>query len=514
MPRSTAEQRELWRDFECAEDRMVTIPFGPDRIRVAPPTADAWQALVAVLEHHGYKIRTADTDSYNCRAIKNGTEKSLHAFGIALDVNWNTNPWRDHPGKRTVRFTDKPTQAERAEDVRLGIADTDMTEAMIDDVKRIRTKGNLQVFEWGGHWPSVKDCMHFEIDVSPEELAKGIDTTTVNGWDAFLAHAAAPAPEGAATASKVNPLPAATPVVGAEMIPPPARADPHVVIARNGLNLRAGPSTDFPVDRTLPAGTLISVISRQDGWAQVDLQGDGLADGFVSLNFLRSAPATAIQGGATIPAAAEPPMAPLASPPRVAASLPDILDDVTPAIVKRMFPATGIVSITANLPFVLDGLRAHGMVDRDMVLMALSTIRAETEGFVPIDEFVSRFNTRDTPFDLYDAGTQKGQNLGNVTPGDGPRFKGRGYIQLTGRHNYSRIGAELGEDLVRRPELANDPRIAGLVLARFLFNKQQATRDALAAGDLPRARKLVNGGTHGFERFKDAFDRGLTAIIG
>jgi hypothetical protein len=49
---------------------MERIPFRPDRIRVGPGTADAWTALAAVMEHHGYTIRTTDTDSYNCREAK------------------------------------------------------------------------------------------------------------------------------------------------------------------------------------------------------------------------------------------------------------------------------------------------------------------------------------------------------------------------------------------------------------------------------------------------------------
>jgi hypothetical protein len=83
------------------------------------------------LLHQGYQIRAADTDCHNCRNIKGTEKKSLHFFGIALDVNWTTNPWIDHPGSREVRFSSKPTQAERADDVRLGLADTDFTEALI-----------------------------------------------------------------------------------------------------------------------------------------------------------------------------------------------------------------------------------------------------------------------------------------------------------------------------------------------------------------------------------------------
>ncbi|MCI0653443.1 MAG: M15 family metallopeptidase [Methylococcaceae bacterium] len=54
---------------------------------------------------------------------------------------------------------------------------------LIADVLQIRTNGGQRVFEWGGSWESVKDSMHFEIDVSPEDLAAGIDTTTLAGWD-------------------------------------------------------------------------------------------------------------------------------------------------------------------------------------------------------------------------------------------------------------------------------------------------------------------------------------------
>ncbi len=502
MPRTTEEQRQLWRDFECAEDKMIVVPFGPDRIRVAPVTADAWQALAAVMAHHRYAIRTTDTDSYNCRTIKDGTGRSLHSYGIALDVNWQTNPWRDHQGTRPVNFSSKLTQLERAEDVRVGIADTDMTKEMIESVLRIQTKAGLRVFEWGGGWQTVKDCMHFEIDVSPADMSAGIDTRTVEGWNTFVANAAAMPPAAAPT----NPAPTA----GTPGAPPANAGQLHVVIARGALNLRSGPGTTFPVLRNLAANTVVSVVGRQGDWARVDLEGDGLADGFASLAFLQPTVSPGQPGPGLAPTASPSQPGPSPAPPAGTG----ILDQVTPAAAKRMFPATGLGPITANLPFVLAGLGSFNLVDRSMVLMALATIRAETEGFVPIDEFVSPFNTASSPFDLYDAGTAIGAGLGNTVPGDGPRFKGRGYVQLTGRDNYTRIGSQIQQDLVGRPSLANDPATAGVILARFLLNKEAAIRTALAAGDLRRARKLVNGGSHGFDRFKDAFDRGLAALPG
>jgi predicted chitinase len=147
-----------------------------------------------------------------------------------------------------------------------------------------------------------------------------------------------------------------------------------------------------------------------------------------------------------------------------------------------------------------------------MVLMALATIRAETEGFVPISEGRSQFNTLHTPFDLYEPGTSAGNRIGNNQTGDGPRFKGRGYVQLTGRDNYTRLSGQVGINLVANPEAANNPTNAGVILAQFLKNHESAIRSALANNNLKLARKLVNGGSHGFDRFADAHERGLKVL--
>jgi hypothetical protein len=273
-----------------------------------------------------------------------------------------------------------------------------------------------------------------------------------------------------------------------------ADANRFVVISRDGLRLRSGPSLDAGVIRTLPVDTPVIVLSREGPnglWAMVDLEGDGRADGFVNFPFLRSVDAAPLVG-----------------------VLGDITGLVTPEMVKQTFPAaTSLAKIRTNLPFVLAGLRARQLGDRAMVLMSISTIRAETEGFVPIDEFKSGGNTSPgaSPFNLYEPGTPKGIKLGNTVPGDGPRFKGRGYIQLTGRDNYTRIGLQVGANLVGNPPLANDPSIAGLILAQFLKNKESAIRAALAADDLLEARRLVNGGSHGFDRFEDTY-KGLNIL--
>jgi peptidoglycan L-alanyl-D-glutamate endopeptidase CwlK len=156
----------------------------------------------------------------------------------------------------------------------------------------------------------------------------------------------------------------------------------------------------------------------------------------------------------------------------------------------------------------LKGLFDGHLADRSMVLMSLATIRAEAAPFQPIDEGISQFNTPPggAPFSLYDNRT----DLGNQGAGDGERFKGRGFVQLTGRSNYGDIGRSLGlgARLIEEPELANDPLIAARILATFLKTRESAVRQALAADDLPKARTLVNGGHHGLVDFQDAFRTG------
>jgi peptidoglycan L-alanyl-D-glutamate endopeptidase CwlK len=188
------------------------------------------------------------------------------------------------------------------------------------------------------------------------------------------------------------------------------------------------------------------------------------------------------------------------------------IDDVTPQLVSQMFPFTPIGNIQANLPIVLQALKDADLADKDMVLMALGTIRAETGRFEPISEGISKFNTSPGghPFDLYDDRA----DLGNRGEPDGATFKGRGFVQLTGRANYQKFSQELGlgDDLVNNPDLANDPDIAAKLLAAFLKDKEDKIRQALNADDLKTARKLVNGGSHGLQDFTDAFEKGDTLL--
>lgn len=175
---------------------------------------------------------------------------------------------------------------------------------------------------------------------------------------------------------------------------------------------------------------------------------------------------------------------------------------MTDEICQRIFPFTPLANLWANLPDITKVAISTG-ADRVLFLIALATIRAETESFVPCAEQVSRFNTSPggKPFDLYDHRT----NLGNQGRPDGERYRGRGYVQLTGRYNYDRFGPQINLDLITSPELAAESYPAARLLFCFLSAKSNQLHKAAQAGNLAAARRLVNGGTNGLGRFCEAY---------
>ncbi|HTE82063.1 MAG TPA: peptidoglycan-binding protein, partial [Reyranella sp.] len=137
---------------------------------------------------------------------------------------------------------------------------------------------------------------------------------------------------------------------------------------------------------------------------------------------------------------------------------PDITDAVTVDKAMTMMPDTSRRNVTAHLPNILAALKAAGLNDRSMVLMALATIYVETGQFAPLVEFQGDSNTSPGghPYDRYD----NRSDLGNRGAPDGNTFKGRGFVQVTGRNNYAKYGPLVGADLVAQPDLALDSVIA------------------------------------------------------
>ena len=105
---------------------------------------------------------------------------------------------------------------------------------------------------------------------------------------------------------------------------------------------------------------------------------------------------------------------------------------------------------------------------------------------------------------------KKAKQLGNKKVGDGARYKGRGYIQLTGRYNYKRAGQALGLPLEAKPELVEKPEIAAKVAVWFWQNRVQPKVDDF--GNTPQATKPINPGLNGLQDRKEKFQDFILAM--
>jgi predicted chitinase len=79
---------------------------------------------------------------------------------------------------------------------------------------------------------------------------------------------------------------------------------------------------------------------------------------------------------------------------------------------------------------------------------------------------------------LYGYTTSKGKGLGNTQAGDGGKYIGRGYIQITGRGNYQVYKDLTGHDLINNPQLLNDPAIAAEVSVKYLLRRCKADQNS------------------------------------
>lgn len=142
---------------------------------------------------------------------------------------------------------------------------------------------------------------------------------------------------------------------------------------------------------------------------------------------------------------------------------------------------------------IIDACKADGVL-RNQCAYVLATAYHETAHTMkPVYERGAK-----AYFNKYEPGTKIGKVLGNAVKGDGYLFRGRGYVQLTGRTNYARAGRELAIDLLRQPDLAllstNAAQIIVLGMVEGWFaGKKLNTYIAASKSDFANARRIING---------------------
>jgi hypothetical protein len=157
--RSTDTMASLWGPPKQSSKMGWFVFWSGARVFVRVELHPALAEMNRIMKRWNYSPDAVDTGGYNPRYISGTTTWSLHAYGIAVDVNWQENP----AGGRLV---------------------TDMPRAMVEEIEAMKTNDGLRVWRWGGDWDdnniqdeSFYDAMHFEAQASPAELRAGIRTT-------------------------------------------------------------------------------------------------------------------------------------------------------------------------------------------------------------------------------------------------------------------------------------------------------------------------------------------------
>lgn len=172
----TQSQIRYYWSPRCTGPFATVSLYGAGKVTVDAAIVSAVKALNQVLTAYKYYTRAADTGAYNCRMNTSGTGWSIHAYGCAIDINWQSNPY-----SRYLR-TDMLSKGDGR---------------MPHRICAIRTNNGKQIWNWGGFWSGNKDAMHYEIVCTPADLRTGINWGTVYGGAVAPTPAPTPKPEEA-----------------------------------------------------------------------------------------------------------------------------------------------------------------------------------------------------------------------------------------------------------------------------------------------------------------------------
>lgn len=118
-----------------------------------------------------------------------------------------------------------------------------------------------------------------------------------------------------------------------------------------------------------------------------------------------------------------------------------------------------------------------------------------------------------TPQQLrYEPPSTLAASLGNVKPGDGERYRGRGLIWITGRENYEVFGKAVKVDLVANPDLAATPEFAARTAAWFW--KSRGLNELADQDDLKTITRRINGGFNGLDDRMRIYQRAKSVLGG
>jgi len=140
--------------------------------------------------------------------------------------------------------------------------------------------------------------------------------------------------------------------------------------------------------------------------------------------------------------------------------------------------------------------RQAGIMGTELAQL-LAQCHVETIGYQTLKELPNKWQQH------YEPPSKTASMLGNIYPGDGQRFIGRGFIQVTGRYNYDQFAKNSGIDVVTHPELLEKPETAAKATVDFWLNHvRPVVKDFTNTGAVT---SIINHAKKGASERKEAF---------
>jgi predicted chitinase len=159
-------------------------------------------------------------------------------------------------------------------------------------------------------------------------------------------------------------------------------------------------------------------------------------------------------------------------------------------------------NVSGNEKLLADAAAKAGIRGLELVQFMAQTAH-ESANFTKLKEVGSkeyltkRYDKKYSP--------ERAKILGNIKPGDGIKFKGRGFIQLTGRYNYSLVEKSLGFPLTKNPQLAADPEVAAEIAVWYWKNRVRPK--VTDWSDVESVTKPINANLRGLEDRQNKFQQ-------
>jgi putative chitinase len=304
-----------------------------------------------------------------------------------------------------------------------------------------------------------------------------------------------------------GPGPSLPPVTTA---PEEVKSRNYRVTAANSLNIRSGPGTEYEVEGELEHGEVVISPDTAD-WLPILLEDDSI--GWVSRKYVEAAPEKVCAGTAATPDAtpeAKPGPAPVSGG-LTAAQLHQIVPSLSATAADSLTQYLNLAMAEAeiNTPLRQAAFLAQVAHESQGLSRFVENLNYSAEGL--LDVFGKYFTPDEAeeyarqPEKIADRVYANRLGNGDENSGDGWRYRGRGFIQVTGKDNYRAAGKFLKQPLVDQPESAAALELGARIAAWYWTSRglnPYADRE-----QFDTITKRINGGLHGLKDRRAYYER-------